>query len=159
MDGHRYTALFECPNGIPVLHAYPDPLTGHFPFTIGVGHVGPDVTEHTVWTEAQCWHAFYNDYAQSQASAASVIGASCWSALSDPRKAVLTDMAFQMGSHGVAKFRYMLEAIRNSHWIEAKIHLLDSEYAKQTPNRAVKNAAVLESGEWPEDSPQGALTS
>jgi len=34
--------------------AYPDPGTGGEPWTIGWGSTGSDITETTVWTQAQC---------------------------------------------------------------------------------------------------------
>ncbi|MFS2110986.1 lysozyme [Sphingomonas sp. Sphisp140] len=34
--------------------AYPDPGTGGEPWTIGWGSTGSDITESTVWTQAQC---------------------------------------------------------------------------------------------------------
>ncbi len=34
-------------------HAYPDPLTGAEPFTVGYGATGGDIDANTVWTQAQ----------------------------------------------------------------------------------------------------------
>lgn len=39
--------------GDGLLKAYPDPGTGGAPWTIGWGTTGPDVTQSTVWTQAQ----------------------------------------------------------------------------------------------------------
>lgn len=36
-----------------VLKAYPDPATGDDPWTIGVGHTGPEVKKGVVWTQEQ----------------------------------------------------------------------------------------------------------
>lgn len=151
MDGHQYTALFEAPGGKPILQVYPDPKTKSAPWTVGLGHTGPDVKEGDTWTEERCWHAFYNDYAQAQGHAASIVGASCWAALCDPRKAVLTDMAFQMGHGGLANFKNMLDSVRANNWPLAAHHMLQSDYAEQTPNRAKTNARTLERGEWPDE--------
>ena len=35
------------------LQAYPDPGTGHEPWTIGWGSTGPDIVEGTIWTQDQ----------------------------------------------------------------------------------------------------------
>lgn len=148
MDGHKYTALFEAPGGHPILHAYPDPGTGHTPWTIGLGHTGPDVHAATVWTEGQCWNAFYNDYAVAQGHAAQLIGTMSWAQLSEPRRAVLTDMAFNMGNGGLANFSHMLAAVRNNDWAVARNELLNSSYAHQTKTRAQTNAQTLLTGEW-----------
>jgi GH24 family phage-related lysozyme (muramidase) len=150
MDGHQYTALFEAPGGKPVLKAYPDPLTKSDPWTIGLGCTGANIKEGTVWTEDQCWHEFYNRYSQAFAAATHILGVSCWSKLNDPRRAVLTDMAFQMGATGLSRFAHMIAAIRHENWAEAKAEMLDSDYAKNdTPGRAKKNADVLLTGQWP----------
>lgn len=149
MDGLEYTTRFEAPNGKPILKAYFDPLTGGPPITIGLGHTGPDVKEGETWSEERCWHAFYNDYAHAEGLTSQVIGSLCWASLSEPRRAVLTDMAFNLGGGGLAKFRNMLDAVRRGQWDRAKAELLNSEYAHDVPSRAAANAAVLLTGQWP----------
>jgi GH24 family phage-related lysozyme (muramidase) len=149
MDGHQYTARFEAVGGNPVLKAYPDPLTGREPWTIGIGHTGPDVHEHTVWTEDQCWHAFYNDYGIAEAAASHVAGVACWSHLNEPRRCVLTDMAFNIGQVRLAGFHKMISAIQNGQWKMAEDELLSSVYASQVKSRARINANVLLTGLWP----------
>lgn len=42
------------------LEAYPDPATGGAPWTIGIGHTGPEVKPGLLWTEAQAHLAFAN---------------------------------------------------------------------------------------------------
>ena len=56
---------------------------------------------------------------------------------------VLFDMAYQMGVSGLLKFKKMLTAIRETDWNKAADELLDSNYARQTPNRAKRNADLL----------------
>lgn len=148
MDGHQYTALFEAPGGKPILTAYPDPLTGAEPWTIGLGHTGADVQRGTVWDEDRCLHAFYNDYGIACGAALKVIGGPTWTALNEPRRAVLADMAFNIGQHGLSQFVNMLAAIRRQDWSAAADALLDSDYARQTKTRARTNARTLVSGEW-----------
>lgn len=149
MDGHQYTALFEAPGGKPVLKVYGDPLTGREPWTVGIGHTGPDVKKGETWTADRCMAAYYNDYAQAQGHALKIIGSVCWSHLNDPRRAVLIDMAFNLGPLRLTNFEKMLSAIRSNHWNVAKAELLDSAYAKQVKGRAIKNATVLLTGAWP----------
>lgn len=152
MDGHQYTALFEAPGGEPVLKVYPDPKTKGPPWTVGLGHTGPDVKEGETWTEERCWHAFYNDYSIAEGAAKHVIGASCWAQLSEPRRAVLTDMAFNMGEARLRNFRLMLDAIQYGQWERAKAEMLDSQYARDVGGRAIKNANVMLTGNWPEEA-------
>jgi GH24 family phage-related lysozyme (muramidase) len=106
------------------------------------------VHKGAIWTEDRCMAAFYNDYAIASSAALIVIGAETWAKLNEPRHAVLTDMAFNIGQHRLAQFTKMLAAIRKGDWQEASTQLLDSEYAHQTKTRAQKNAKVLETGEW-----------
>lgn len=148
MDGHEYTALFEAPGGKPVLKVYPDPLSGGAPWTVGLGHTGPEVHPGDVWPEERCMAAFYSDYGVAAGCALNVIGASTWAKLNEARRAVLTDMAFNIGQHRLEGFKNMLTAIRVSDWERAAAELLNSAYAAQTKTRAVKNAATLKAGEF-----------
>ena len=148
MDGHQYTARFEAPDGQPILRAYPDPITRGSPWTIGLGHTGHEVHQDTVWTADQCWKAFYSDYSNAQTSAAHIVGGDSWAALNEPRRAVLADMAFNIGFSRLAGFQHMLAAIKICEWQTAHDELLDSEYAKQVKSRADMNAKTLLTGEW-----------
>ena len=56
---------------------------------------------------------------------------------------VLVDMAYQLGLHGLFKFSKMLTALQAGYYNKAAEELLDSRYAKQTPERAKRNAAIL----------------
>lgn len=161
MDGHRFTALFEAPGGQPILKAYPDPISKGDPWTIGIGCTGPDVQEGTEWTEAQCWATYYNRYAIAYSEAAQSVGTSCWASLNEQRRAVLTDLAFQMGGAGLDAFQHMLAAIKVGHWDLAQTNLLNSEYARQLKalqsdksklTRAEINGQTLLTGEWPAEA-------
>lgn len=65
------------------------------------------------------------------------------------RQAALASMIYQLGYNGVAKFRKMIAAVKAKNWQEAKAQALDSRWAKQTPERALRNADMLLTGEWP----------
>jgi hypothetical protein len=61
---------------------------------------------------------------------------------------VLIDMAYQMGVNGLFKFENMMNCLADVHegphyWEHMAKHLLDSSYARQTPNRALRNAELL----------------
>lgn len=49
---------------------------------------------------------------------------------------VICSMVFQMGRFGVSKFRNMWKAIYAEDYAQAAVEMLDSKWAKQTPNRA-----------------------
>lgn len=54
--------------------AYPDPATGDDPWTIGVGHTGPEVRPGLVWTEAQIDAALDADLAKFDEGVTALIG-------------------------------------------------------------------------------------
>ena len=56
--------------------------------------------------------------------------------ISDDAKEILCEMIFQMGYSGVGKFKNMVKALQNRDYTKASIEMLDSRWAKQTPNRA-----------------------
>lgn len=69
-----------------------------------------------------------------------------WDSLNRTRKAVLTDMRYQLGMAGLKQFKKMLAAINRGQYGVAAIGLLDSRYAIQTPNRAKYNAQLMRHG-------------
>ena len=53
---------------------------------------------------------------------------------------ILIEMVFQLGRTGVSKFKNMWKALSEHNYVGASFEMLDSRWAKQTPNRA-KNMA------------------
>ena len=49
---------------------------------------------------------------------------------------IIIEMVFQLGETGVSKFRNMLKALKVPDYQTAAVEMLDSRWAKQTPNRA-----------------------
>ena len=49
---------------------------------------------------------------------------------------IIIEMVFQLGRTGVKKFRNMWKALSEHNYVGASYELLDSKWAKQTPNRA-----------------------
>ena len=54
----------------------------------------------------------------------------------DEAKEIVIHMCFQMGKPKVSKFKKMFEALRNKRYDIAANEMLDSLWARQTPNRA-----------------------
>tara|TARA_R100000329_G_scaffold93848_1_gene78167 strand:+ start:478 stop:927 length:450 start_codon:yes stop_codon:yes gene_type:complete len=52
----------------------------------------------------------------------------------------IANMCFQLGRPRLSKFRKMKMAVDNRDWAEASRQMLDSRWAKQTPNRAMRLA-------------------
>jgi len=132
------------------LQAYPDPLSGGDPWTIGYGHTGPEVRHGLSWTPAQAETALIADLA----AACELLDrrAPWWRALDDARQDVLANLVFNMGwlnpagTHGLGTFQHALAAIRAGRWQEAHDALLDSAWAHQVGARARRLADQLLGG-------------
>ena len=51
-------------------------------------------------------------------------------------KDVVIEMCYQLGVTGVSKFKKTIAYLQNKQWEEASVEMLDSLWARQTPNRA-----------------------
>ena len=62
--------------------------------------------------------------------------------ISSDAKILIIEMIFQLGGNGVSKFRKMWQALQQDppDYAEASVQMLDSRWAKQTPNRAQEMA-------------------
>ena len=58
---------------------------------------------------------------------------------------IIVEMVFQLGKNGVSKFRNMWKALAEKNYIGASYEMLDSKWAKQTPNRAKSMAEQMKS--------------
>jgi lysozyme len=132
------------------LQAYPDPLSGAEPWTIGYGHTCAEVREGLVWTPAEAETALISDIAH----ACELLDehAPWWRDLSDARQDVLANMAFNMGwlnaagTHGLGTFRATMAAIRAGDWAAAHDGLLASAWAREVGARARRLAEQLLTG-------------
>jgi len=70
-------------------------------------------------------------------------------------KSVLMEMCYQLGVTGVSKFKKALKAMDNSDWEKAADEMLDSKWAKQTPNRAKEMSNIIRSLHEEESSTKG----
>ncbi|WP_321402677.1 glycoside hydrolase family protein [Maridesulfovibrio sp.] len=68
--------------------------------------------------------------------------------LSDPRRAVLLNMCFNLGFNGLCKFKNMLSACESGDYELAASEMLDSKWAKQVGQRADELTLQMETGEW-----------
>jgi lysozyme len=68
--------------------------------------------------------------------------------LDERRQAVLIQMAFQMGLKGLLAFSTTLSHVRVGRYDEAAVAMLESVWAKQTPERAKRFSKQMETGEW-----------
>ena len=56
---------------------------------------------------------------------------------------VILNMCYQLGVTGVSKFRKAISALQEGDWDEAANEMLDSLWARQTPNRATELSNIV----------------
>ena len=56
---------------------------------------------------------------------------------------VILNMCYQLGITGVSKFRKAISALQEGDWNEAADEMLDSLWARQTPNRATELSDIV----------------
>ncbi len=61
----------------------------------------------------------------------------------EPIRRALQNMAYQLGIGGLLNFRRMIAALQAGNYVEAARQALDSTWARQTPNRAARVAALI----------------
>ena len=125
-----------------VSHAYTDSLGFT---TIGVGRL-IDMRRGGGLSPDEIDFLLGNDIEEKTAQ---VLAALPWaSKLSETRRAVLINMAFQLGIGGLLKFKRALKSIEDGQYSEAAMEMLDSLWAQQTPERAKRLAKQMEKDEW-----------
>ena len=65
---------------------------------------------------------------------------------SDARRMALIDWMFQLGFRGVRGFKKALKAINAEEWESAARHMADSDWYRQTPNRAKEVIELIKTG-------------
>jgi len=66
-----------------------------------------------------------------------------WRDLSEERQRALCNMCFNIGLPRLMGFRKMIAALHSGDWDRAADEALDSDWAKQVPNRAHRIAALI----------------
>ena len=126
------------------LTAYPDPLSGGDPWTIGYGATGAGIARGTVWTQDRC----DADLLQRLTALCAILDTQIpwWRALGAARAAVLVNMAYNLGIHGLLGFPHMLACCQASDWAGAHDQMLSSTWAKQLPERSLRLASQMQTG-------------
>ena len=60
-------------------------------------------------------------------------------------RCVMLNMAYQLGFRGFCKFKKTIGYLREAEWDKASEEMLDSKWAKQTPNRAKELSEIIKS--------------
>jgi len=71
-----------------------------------------------------------------------------WRGLSEPRRAVLINMVFNLGYPRFSKFKKMLKAIKDKDFNRAAAEMLDSRWARQVGNRAIELAEIMKTDKY-----------
>ena len=58
-------------------------------------------------------------------------------------KLVFTEMAYQIGVLGVGKFKKTIKFLKRAEWGNAATEMLDSQWARNFPNRAKELANIV----------------
>ncbi len=96
-------------------------------------------------TEEEAEYLLMNDLAKAESRLEKF---SWYRILNEARKAVLINMAFNLGFAGLMKFNKTIEHIRNGNFNAASIEMLDSKWANQVGSRAIELSEQMKSGEW-----------
>ena len=124
------------------LSAYQDHL-GYW--TIGVGRL-IDARKGGGLTREESTYLLQNDIMSKTKELNSKLS---WISTLDPvRRAVLVNMAFQMGVEGLLKFRNTLAMIKAGQYADAASGMLESLWAQQTPARAQRLSTQMRTGVW-----------
>lgn len=114
-EGYRTNTYF-CTQGL---------LTG------GYGH--KILPNEPIPTSREGWEELFDkDYLTAKTGAMKLIT----SVVKPEALGIVTEMVYQMGYTGVSKFKKMLKAVNVGDYKTASVEMLDSLWAKQTPQRA-----------------------
>jgi lysozyme len=116
------------------LKAYPDPLTGSSPWTIGYGHTAPDIGPKVCCTadRAEAW------LKSDLADALTALDARLpwWRGLPLDAQRVLAEMTFNLGIGGLLGFHRFLAEMEAQRFATASADMLSSLWASQVGGRA-----------------------
>jgi lysozyme len=125
-----------------VLHVYKDSL-GYW--TIGVGHM---VDERKGGAIPKQISDMLLNYDIAEVTTQLTGRVPFFTRLDDVRRGVLVNMAFQLGIAGLLGFSHTLSLIEAGQYGPASKAMLQSLWAKQTPDRAARLSKQMETGVW-----------
>ena len=68
---------------------------------------------------------------------------SWWKSAESDVKDVVVEMCFQLGVSGFSKFKKTIDHLENKRYGKASAEMLDSKWARQTPNRALELSNII----------------
>ena len=127
-EGYR-NEVYLCPTGHP---------------TIGVGHKlteKDNFNKGVKYPKEQSMAILDTDIANAEFYSRLLVGN--WN-LPEPAREVITMMIFQIGNHGITKFKKFLKGLEEKDYATAKLEMLDSKWARSDrPHRAKELADII----------------
>lgn len=132
--------VYDDDNGRPLKQG--DTIKGHPTIGYGRNLAAKGITED----EAQAMLAA--DLVDAEDTARGFVGGPVWRALSAVRRAVLMDMAHNLGATGLYRFAKLRGALERMDYAQAAAEIEDSAYFKQVKTRGVRNRDAMRTGNW-----------
>ena len=113
--------------------------------TVGVGHLCVEDfwEDDKEYEEKFLMEILQKDLQQAIRGARSLMEEHDCAAIDEKAEELLIEMVFQLGMTGVSKFKNMWKALSELNYVGASYEMLDSRWAKQTPNRAKAMAKTM----------------
>ena len=115
--------------------------------TVGVGHLCVEDwwDDNVEYEEKFLMDILQKDLQESIRGATELMEDHNCKDIDEKAKELLIEMVFQLGKTGVSKFRNMWKCLSELNYVGASFEMLDSKWAKQTPNRAKAMADQMKS--------------
>lgn len=111
-------------------------------WTIGIGRC----IDRKPLKESEIMFLFEHDLADAEDDARALLGNATFDRLSDHRKAVVVNMAFNLGVTKLRKFVKFLAALKDQRWHDAAVEMRNSQWSVEVKGRADELIALMERG-------------
>ena len=113
--------------------------------TVGVGHLCVEYfwEDDKEYEESFLMEILEKDLSEAIKGANELMAEHGCMDINEKAHEILIEMVFQLGKNGVSKFRNMWKALSELNYVGASYEMLDSRWAKQTPNRAKSMAKIM----------------
>jgi lysozyme len=115
--------------------------------TIGVGHLCVEDfwEDDKEYEESFLMEILEKDLSEAIKGANELMAKNGCMDMNEKAHEIIIEMIFQLGKTGVSKFKNMWKALSELNYVGASYEMLDSRWAKQTPNRAKGMADTMKS--------------
>ena len=127
-----YTLEYETDRGKVVKENF---QTGGYGHQIKKG----ETHAHFTYTRDYWERVFEKDFEKAHNGALKLLGDN----INPVAVGIVTEMVYQMGYEGVSKFQETLKLINNENYYAASDEMLDSNWAHQTPERALRLSKIM----------------